>query len=108
MLIINELLAFRQKIQMLLKSTKGEIDVFLCPDPDDMLSQSESSGSYSIEDSCSSDSNYETSPSKSKSAQQLPSTQSVLFECRAQALGLQIKQVTVFVTYDSMLKSTAT
>ena len=31
----SEVIFYFQKIQMLLKSTKGEIDVFLCPDPHD-------------------------------------------------------------------------
>lgn len=39
----------KQKIQILLKSTRGEIDVFLCPDPMDVANPEEASSPSSIE-----------------------------------------------------------
>nr|CAB3240415.1 E2F1/2/3/6 transcription factor [Phallusia mammillata] len=78
-----------EKIQMLLKSTKGEIDVFLCPDPEDLMSPTKSSASFSAgEDSCSSDSNFDSSLSQEKH----PKATSPVGECSGYSSALMEDQ----------------
>uniref|UniRef100_H2YIR1 E2F/DP family winged-helix DNA-binding domain-containing protein n=1 Tax=Ciona savignyi TaxID=51511 RepID=H2YIR1_CIOSA len=51
-----------EKIQMLLKSTKGEIDVFLCPDPHDNMSPKKSQSDSCLGDTLEEDRSQRISP----------------------------------------------
>ncbi|CAK8683310.1 unnamed protein product [Clavelina lepadiformis] len=96
-----------EKIQMLLKSTKGEIDVFLCPDPQDVASPSKNMSLPSSSEDCFSDSTIESSPSmkkmpKEKSPSGRRRYQSPLIEDQNISPSMESTQPLLFQTDDQL------